>query len=179
MASLTADELREHVTTALGDTALELLLEAAWQAIAVVAGAEGDGVEVRPGGTSVVFLPRAASAIDTVKEWLGFSYERTLDATDYRLETDGVSVYRLASGLTPARYWQGPVELSFTAVDDEASRQLVQIALVRLFLDHHPGVQEEEIGDWRERFENNSDWNYATERDAILATLRARPLEFA
>lgn len=179
MASLNVAGFREHVTTALGDGALELLLDAAWLAIAEVAGAEGDVTEVRAGGGSVIFLPRPAGTITTVTEWLGFSYERELDPLDFRLATDGVSLYRLQSGTTPSPYWMGSVQIEYEPADDESARQVVQLALVKLFLDHHPGIQEEEIGDWRQVFQSNSVWNYAQERETILSTLRARPLEFA
>jgi hypothetical protein len=179
VASLNVAGFREHVTSALGDTPLELLLDAAWQAIAEVIGIEGDVTEVRDGGGSFIFLPRPAATITSVKEWLGYSSERTLDEDDYRLLSDGVSLKRLTTGTTPATYWAGPVEVALTPVDDESARQVVQIALVKLFLDHHPGIQEEEIGDWRQVFQSNSVWNYAQERESILDTLRARWLEFA
>lgn len=179
MASLNVAGFRLHVTTALGAEALELLLDAAWQAIAEVIGVEGDVTEVRDGGGSFIFLPRPAATITSVKEWLGYSYERTLAEDDYRLLSDGVSLKRLATGTTPATYWAGPVEIEYEPTDDDSSRQVVQIALVKLFLDHHPGIQEEEIGDWRQVFQSNSVWNYAQERETILDTLRARPLEFA
>lgn len=179
MASLNVAGFREHVTTALGDTALELLLDAAWLAIAEIAGAEGDVVEVRAGGGSILFLPRPAASITSVSEWFGYSTQRTLAANDYRLNSDGVSLHRLTVGTTPAVYWGGPVQIAYEPLSDESSRQVVQIALVKLFLDHHPGIAEEDIGDWRQVFQSNSVWNYAQERETILDTLRARPLEFA
>ena len=179
MPSLNATGLREHVTTALSDNALELLLDAAWQAIAGVAGAEGDVLDVRAGGGSVIFLSRRATVVSAVKEWHGFSYQRELAPDDYRLNADGVSLHRLISGTTPAAYWAGPVEVAFETASDDSSRQVGQIALVKLFVDHHPGIQEEEIGDWRQVFQSNSVWNYAQERETILETLRQRALEFA
>lgn len=179
MSSLTAAEFREHVTTSLGDEAIELLLDAAWQAIAAVAGEEGDVVDVRDGGGSYVFLSRRATSVNIVKEWLGYSYERTLDAGDYRLLSDGVSLRRLNTGTTPATYWAGPVEITSTAVDDDALRQSLQLQLVSLFLNHHPGITSQWIGDWREEFQSAANWSYATERQALLDTLRSRPLEFA
>lgn len=172
MASLNVAGFREHVTSALGANALELLLDAAWQAIAKVAGAEGDVTEVRAGGGSVIFLPRPAATITSVTEWLGYSNERILATDDYRLNSDGVSLHRLMAGTTPSVYWAGPVQIVYEAANDESSRQVVQIALVKLFLDHHPGIQEEEIGDWRQVFQSNSVWNYAQERETILGTLR-------
>lgn len=179
MASLSVAEFREHVTTSLGDDAIELLLDAAWQAIAIVAGEEGDVVEVRDGGGSYVFLSRRATSVDSVKEWLGYSYEQTLDAADYRLLSDGLSLRRLNSGTTPATYWAGPVEITATAVDDDALRQSLQLQLVSLFLNHHPGITAQWIGDWREEFQSAANWSYASEREALLNTLRSQPLEFA
>jgi hypothetical protein len=176
---LTVAELREHVTTALGDDALERLLDAAEQAIATIAGPVGDLTEIRDGGGSYIFLPRPASEIDTVTEWLGYSSERALDEDDYSLRSDGISLRRLTTGPNASAYWVGPVEVVYTPLDDVAARQAVQLALVRLFLDHHPGVTSESIGDWSETFASNSVWNYALERDGILATLRAPALGFA
>jgi hypothetical protein len=47
----------------------------------------------------------------------------------------------------------------------------VQIALVNLMLNYQPGAAEETIGDWTERFVNNSAWNTDTERETILHRL--------
>lgn len=178
MAALTAAELREHITTALSDDALQLLADAAWEAIAQAAGAEGALTEVYDGSGTYLFLTRPVSAFTSITETVG-STATILAADDYRLSPDGMSVRRLATGTSPQSYWQGDVSVVYVPADDEAQRQVVQIALVRLYVNHHPGIADERIGDWTESFQSNSVWNYAQERDNILATLRAPELWFA
>lgn len=178
MAALSVPELREHITTALGDDALERLGNAAWAAITETAGEEGDVTEIHDGGTTYLFLSRPAGTFTSIKETVG-STVTTLATSDYRLGIDGLSIRRLATGTNPQNVWQGTVEVIYTPTDDDAVRQVVQIALVQLFLNHHPGVQAETIGDWQEQFQSNSAWNYALERDNLLATLRAPALGFA
>lgn len=179
MASLTVEELREHVTSALEDEPLQRLLDAAWQAITKVAGPETASAAVLDGGYSYLTLPRRASAITQIIEWFGLSGARVLTVGNYRLSDDGISIRRLTSGDLASDYWVGPVQVEYVAADDEAERQVVQIALVRLFLNHHPGSTSEQIGDWQETFAANSVFNYAIERDAILATLAPTGALFA
>lgn len=178
MAALDATALREHITTALSDDALTRLGDAAWEEITEAAGAEGDVTEIHDTGGTYLFLSRPAGSFTSIKETVG-STVTTLATNDYRLGIDGLSIRRLATGTNPQTYWQGTVEVIYTPVADEEQRQVVQIALVRLYLNHHPGVTDEQIGDWRESYQNNSAWNYAQERDNILATLRAPALGFA
>jgi hypothetical protein len=178
MAALDAAALREHITTGLSDTALGLLGTAAWEAITQAVGDEGAITEIHDGGGTYLFLTRPAATFTSIKETIG-STITTLAANDYRTDVNGMSIRRLATGDNPQNYWQGTVEVIYTPTDDEAQRQVAQIALVELFLNHHPGLQAETIGDWQEQFQSNSAWNYALERDAILSTLRAPVLGFA
>lgn len=175
---LTATDLREHITTALGDDALQRLADAAWEQITEVVGSEGALTEVYDGSGTYLFLTRPVSAFTSITETVG-STATILATDDYRLGVDGLSVRRLATGTNPQSYWQGDVSVVYEPDNDEAQRQVVQIALVRLYLNHHPGIVDETIGDWRESFQSNSAWNYALERDNILATLRAPELWFA
>lgn len=178
MAALTVTELREHITTSLGDTALGLLGTAAWEAVTQAGGPDGVVTEIHDGGGTYLFLARPAASITSITETVG-STITTLAAGDYRLGLDGLTIRRLATGTNPQTYWQGDVAITYTPVAADASRQVAQIALVRLYLSHHPGVSEEQIGDWREAFQSNSAWNYALEREAILDTLREPVLGFA
>ena len=178
MALLTVDDLRAHVTSALTDDALQLLLDAAEQAITQVAGAPGEATQIIDGGTTWLFLRSPAAAITEIAEKVNTTIT-TLADDDYRLGSDLLSLRRLSDGTHPQTYWQGRVTIVSTPVDDIAFRSSVQIQLVRLFLDHHPGVQLETIGDWTEQFQSNSAWNYALERDSILSTLRAPTALFA
>lgn len=183
MASLTVDEFRQHVTTALGDEAVTRILAAAWTAIIEVAGdVDDDGhvTEFVNGGGTFLILTRATTVDDivSIKEWTGFSYERTLAADDYRLRADGRSLQRLITGTNVSPVFIGPTEVVYTPTEDDARRQMAQVQLAQLYLDHHPGVTSETIGDWSESFAGGGD-EYAAERDAILASLRAPNLGFA
>lgn len=181
MSLLTLDEARTFITTSLGDASLQLLLDAAEQAITDVAGPLGDDpterVEIHDGGTTYLFLRRPATEITTVKEWLGFDFERDLGPTDYRLSDDSVSLRRLSSSTTPAVSWLGPVEVTTVPVNDLAQRKIAQVELCRLALNKHPGAQSETIGDWSESFSDSAEW--AAARDEILASLVAQPWAFA
>jgi hypothetical protein len=170
MAILTVDELRTFVTTDLGDEALQTLLDATEAEIVALAGASGARTEITDGGSRFISLARPASAITSIKELVG-SVETTLATDDYLLYPGGMLIERLDYGTNPYPRWHGQVTTVYTALDDEALRKAVQLALCQLDLNYKPGLAEETIGEWTERYSNNSAWNIESERQSILARL--------
>ena len=169
---LSVEDAREHVETALGDDALQRLLDDAEQAITDQVGALGSVTAYVEGGGTYLFLPRRAASITGITEAYDSSTPLALAADDYRLGLDGVTVRRIDTGTNPRLSWYGgPVRVVLVAADDEAVRERVQIDLVRLALNYSPLRTGETIGDYSYQNASNSAWNYQTEREAILATL--------
>ena len=170
MAILTVDELRGFVTTDLSDEALQTLLDATEAEIVGLAGASGARTEIASGGYRFISLARPASAITSIEELVGTT-ETTLAADDYLLYPGAMLLERLQYGTNPHSRWQGRVTTIYTAVDDAALRKAVQADLCQLDLNYKPGLAEETIGEWTERYANNSAWNIESERQTILARL--------
>jgi hypothetical protein len=181
---LSLSELRQFVSTSLEDEPLQLFLDAAEQAINSRYGELGDAYGVEEtidGGRSYIFLRRRASSIDAITETDGLT-ETELEADDWRLRGDGVSVLRLGTGTNPRSWWGAPVVVNYTLLDDEAERKRVQQALVKLELGFVPGnIEMEQIGAWLERRSADGTFDYAEEREKILDSLggAAQPPGFA
>jgi len=174
------EDFRARVNTDVGDTALQARLYAAEQAIRARF-PETDGTETHDGGQSYIFLRRRASTITTVTETV-HGTETELDPTGFRLRDDGVSLLRLNHGLNPPTWrshtlssapWGHLVTVEYEPADDAAELARVQIALVELDVNAMPGLTSETIGSWSEQA--NSGIPYATEREAILASLALTP----
>jgi hypothetical protein len=167
---LTVDELREHVNTDLGDDALQRLLDAAEWAIVNRAGAPGARTEIASGGFRFIALARPAASITSIVETVS-SADTTLISDDYLVGTGEMLIERLGTGTNPRSGWAERVTTVYTPVDDDPVRVEVQIALCQLAINYLPGLAEETIGEWTERFTNNSAWSNQAERDAILERL--------
>lgn len=167
---LTVNELREHVTTDLGDDALQRLLDAAEEAIVARAGAPGVRTELAAGGYRFLTLGRPAASITSVVETVGES-DTTLATDDYQIGWGEMVLERLRTGTNPRSRWGDQTSVVYTPVDDDATREKVQIDLCKLAIASNPGLAAQAIGDWREDYVNNSAWNVASEREAILAQL--------
>lgn len=172
--ALTVDQLREHVTSGLGDDALQRLLDAAYVAIAARIGASGTRTELAFGGFRTIALGRPASSVTGVTETVGTT-TTTLNANDYRLRPDTYTVERLSTGTNSRWAWAGAVEVTYTAVDDDALRDSVAIDLVRLALTSNPGLTSETIGAWTEQYASNAQWNSTEEYQSILSRLESAP----
>jgi hypothetical protein len=175
---VTVAEFRERVNTDATDDAIQDLLDAAEESILARYPA-GSGTEIHDGGQSYIFLRHRATSITTITEhFSGTDVE--LDPEDFRLRDDGVSVLRLDTGpnrptawswASPA--WSMPVTVEYEIEDYDAELARVQVALVELDLNAMPGLTSETIGAWSEQA--NSGIPYATEREAILASLALTP----
>lgn len=173
--TLTVDDLRGHVESSLGDDALGLLLDAAYEAIDKVlgpAGYDGAGSTVSEylttGPGPLLMLSRPASAITSVLEGPD---ETALASDDYALVGDQL-VRRLDTGTNPRSRWLSPVQPVYEAVPDASERDRAAIALVKLDLNHEPGVASERLNDHSITFSSSSD-AYTADRDAILGSLAA------
>lgn len=172
MTLLLAD-LRDHVTTGLADDALQLLLDAAYDAIddylGIDDGAYGDTVTelLSPPNGDLLGLSRRALSVEAVIEGTV-----TLASDDYRLMPSGNILRRLMTGTNPQPRWLRRIEVRYTPVIDGSERDRVAIALVNLDLNYMPGMTMEVIGSWTEQKSQAPD-TYKKERAAILASYGA------
>lgn len=154
------------------DAWLQILLDATEAEIAdELGGPVGSVTEVVDGSLlSWLTLRRRADSITTIVE-TSDSVVTTIAADDYRIALDRRSLQRLGTGTNPSARWPRLVSVTYAAEADEPTRKRVQKALVELDAGYAPGRTDEQIGAWRESYQQSSVWNYQTERKAILATL--------
>ena len=179
---LTVDQFREHVTTTLPDAALQTLLDAAEAAILEVVGEPGEVTEYitarptgsgfAPWGLSVgyrrISVARPIATVTSVTEYL--SDEGTvLDTTDYR--ASGYVLQRIPDGTHPRWYWGNRVVVAYMPQDETADRERVQIELVRLDLNARPGLAEQAVEGFLERYSGAGLLQYSQERADLLASL--------
>jgi hypothetical protein len=173
VAILTVDEIRPFVDFPTGDAAdaaLQILLDAAEQAIVGRIGAAGAVTETVDGGWPTLILSRPIVSVTSITEDVDGD-ATLLDATDYRFAAGGYVLTRV-SGRTHFRTdWHGRTRVVYASADDAADRQRVQIALVRLDLNHRPGLTAEAIGAWSQSYSGTT---YQDEREDILATIGER-----
>lgn len=175
MALVDPAKFREHQATALVDTALQRLIDAAEGAVVRRYGGLASVSERRRGGGLFLFLSRSAATITSVTERYGDPLGVSsvlLDATDYTLQADGATLRREYTGTHPADRWTDDTVVVFVPFDDAAERIRVEIALVKLDLTHNPGLTAERIGDWSEGY-RTGDVSYSAEREDIIASLQA------
>jgi hypothetical protein len=173
MALLTVAELRSLVPgdIELEDAALQLLLDAAEQAITAEIGALGETTTYHDGGGSLLLLdrPTTADAIDSITESFDSESPTLLATDDWRIEADGRFLVRLLTGTNPSSWWAGPVRVVATPTSDLALRKGVQAELVKLELASNPGLAMIQVGNWMEQYSQGRP--YGEMRTDILATL--------
>lgn len=200
MTLLTVDDLRKHVTSALVDDALQMLLDAEEQAIVAVHGPIGTIVDLREGGVGLVALSRRAGSITSVDELylLGsrtvdrdlrqllyaeelWTYATALEPEDYLLDASGYLLQRQADGPNPADIWGQGVRVTYASFDDTAERKRVQLELMKLDLTYSPGLASQRIGDWTEAYQagTGARASHRDERDEILLSMVHGGLGFA
>lgn len=164
--ALTAEEMLPYLETALDATDLELLVDAAYAAIAKAHGPDGTVTERRLGTSGrVLMLAHRASAITAITE-----DDTALAADDYELRPGGRIVERLSDGTHPASRWRGYVDLQYTNAITDAERDQAAIALVQLETNFSPGVAGERLGDHQVTLVSGIG-SHEDERAAILASL--------
>lgn len=180
MAYPTTAEVREHITTTLGDTALARLIDAAKDDINARLGDDDDeAVEVyRPTNTSVLFLRRWAGEISAISEhwdrylmpgtyeWpFGSMQDIELDPSDY--DFDRNVLQRRFDGLNPSYRWGDVITVTYTGRGTEAIRARALIALVKLDINYEPGLNAKTVGAVSRSYRGQ----YAQERANILDSL--------
>jgi hypothetical protein len=169
---LTVDEFREHVSTSLGDDAVQRLLDAAEAEIVRYAGEPSSVSEIVDGRGRYLVLSRPADAITSIVEtW--WDTDTTLIADDYLVRSPYV-LERLRTGTSPHRDWWGRVTVTYLPADDEAIRIGVLLDLMQLVLNYNPGAASERIGAWEETFRTTLEANKA-EKSEILSRLDIGP----
>lgn len=179
MSILTVAEFREHVTTTLGEDAVQRLLDAAEEAIIERAGPAIDvsgsvitdtTERFNPNGRSLMLGWRAESIVEVI-ERAQWAVPVTLAADDYELSSSGFLLRRLYTGTHPATHWRPFVDVTYSPFSDLATRERVQIELCRLDIAFNPTLASQTIGAWSETYQTGLP--YATQRADILASLHA------
>ena len=169
MALLTATEVRQHIETDLGDTALDRLINDADLEIIDRLGAVASQTEVfKEPSNKHIILARKASSISSVVERI-IDTDYTLAASDYTLMGDGYTVERLQGSGYPNNIWQGIVTIVYVPPDETASRKRLLVDLVKLTL-AYDGRLSSGIGDVR--VQGFSD--YQAQRNALFDALQSR-----
>lgn len=174
--ALTLDDYRGLHSTALGDEALQLLLDAAEADVLAFTGtADATVVEWHSGGRALIALARPAESITSVvEEGPHNATPLTLAADDYRIDPSGVLLYRQGTGTNPRWTWlRGRVVVTYTGAKLEEQRLAVQADLVHLAESYNPGVGMTVVGAWTEMYATTMRAN-AVEREAILSRLTMR-----
>ena len=154
MTLLTVDQLREHIVTSLVDDAIQRLLDDAEAAIVAYAGPVGSITELVPGGGLNIVLSRpidAAGDVASVIERATSSSPSTLATDDWALRGSFV-LERLRTGTNGASWWRDRVSVTYTPIDDTATRKIVQVDLVRLEIAFNPALASETVGSWTQTY---------------------------
>jgi hypothetical protein len=168
MTLLSLGEAKSLVDSSLSDAALQILLDAAEQAITLYAGGSGAVTElISAGSGDLVMLSRPASAVSAITE-----RGETLASNDYVL--NGRTLRRVTGGTHPSSRWRGRISVTYTPQDETEVRKAVQASLLKLELNTRTGTQSESIGAWSETFTSGD--TYTAERQAILRRLRSSTL---
>jgi hypothetical protein len=169
MGLLTVDELREHVETALPDTALERILASCELAITQWAGplvidpheltVEDVTESVNAPGRTLLLLRQAPTAVTGVVDIAG-GIESGVDPSDVRIEGRYLRRLGMAS-------WGERTVVTYTPTDDSAIRRTVLIQLVQLELNVQPGMASQGAGPWSETY-----GKYLRQRNELLRAIR-------
>jgi hypothetical protein len=151
----------------LSDDTLEMLLDAAREAVDDFVGPVGDAeAHARPSGP-LLPLPRRALSIVSVVE-----RDVVLNPLDYALRPSGSVLVRLDTGPSPSSRWSGRVDVIYVAVPDLAAREAAMVALVQLDASRQtPGLVSQRIGDWEESYASPADGEYLAARQEILVAI--------
>ncbi len=146
MTILSATQLREHIETDLGDTALDRLAAAAESLIEAVIGPVSARTDDLKGGVKRIYTTAAVTTITSIKERdFADDDQVTLSANDWRKEA-GFRFIRLNNGDNARELWAEEVEIIYAPEVDTGMIQGVQITLVKQAV-VYSGAQRETFGD--------------------------------
>jgi len=170
---LTVADLRLRLDTQLGDTALQSLLDSAYQAIEQRVEPSGPITEYLSARGELLMLSRPADVISDVLEFVWAGQDGVeLDDTDFELRSSGQTLRRLTTGTNPSRWWRGKVSVTYLPRDDEALRDSVAVQLISLDVNTKFGLTSQTIGTWSESYESRPGYGYAEQRESILESLK-------
>ena len=152
---LSLDALRAVVATDLDDAALLFIIDDEEAELVRRYGAHGDGatptIATINGGLELLFLPRRAVSVSSVRERVYGGTYATVASTSYALSGAG-QVTRIGA------LWAPQIEVTYVPADDRALRRRVLIELVRIALEQTgytsvsvAGVSSVSAPNWEER----------------------------
>lgn len=145
---LTVDELREHVETALGDDALERILNAAEGDMNQHGGILTTTLDV-PDAVTEYFYPTARTLWFTAANYIDEIVEVTendviLDPLMYEVR-NGREIYRLDN-----LYWGSPVIVEYVPTTEELNRRkMLLVNLAKLYINADPGTSFQGAATWQ------------------------------
>jgi hypothetical protein len=177
---LNVTQLRQYVTSALEDAALQGLLTAAYEAIdpRLPSGAQTETITCE-GDLLMLSIP-AASITSIADRRYDFSDYIDLASDDYERESSTM-LRRLRHGTHPDWRWHRP-KVIYLPIPAEAERDRMAIALVKLDLTYQPALQRLRIGEYEEQYAAAAGLpgtGYADLREAILSSYSAGDGAFA
>ena len=165
---ITTDEIREHVESGLGDSALERIVDGCDAEIIRYAGPHFDAtqnltrsIKLRYGDKNA-WLPSKASSIVSVNEQAVGKLSDdsvSVDATEYELANNGWSAHK------PNGWRASTVIVEYVPVNNNSQRVLALIDLVQLQT-KFTGIQSESVNGYR-----STQVNYEKEHGRILKRL--------
>lgn len=152
MPLLTVEDLREHISTSLSDDALQVIIDANEALINRVLGELGvplTEIHHQTGYESIILTEHRFNVVDsppspTVIMGYGLPGAVTLDPDDFRVE--GVAIRRIDWGGNPGIWYDTPIAVTGTLVDNTEERILAMIQLCNLDINYKPGVQSYTVG---------------------------------
>lgn len=162
------EAVRTHVGTAPSDGDLQLLLEAALEAIEARFGPASPTrrERLRPFGRQWVKLGLRAEAVLSVND-----DGTDLTEDDYELFDGGRYLRRL--GTSSWVCWNGWVDVTYAPLSEDAQRDRVTLALIDFGLSNPQGLAAITVGPWSEQYQTKAPGDIVTERDAILSSMRS------
>jgi hypothetical protein len=164
--ALDLETVRAHVGDEPSDGDLQLLLEAALEAI-----------EARYGPANATKREYLRAFGPWVK--LGLRAEAVLDVTegttvlteaDYELWDGGMYLHRL--GETQPRSWSTWVDVTYVPLSEDAQRDAIALALIDSGTVNPEGLASITVGPWSESYQKQTPEEMQSQRQAILGSLR-------
>lgn len=170
---ITPTELREHVSSGLGDEALQRIIDAEEAAIVErwgeASAAQVEEFEEEFPGALIIPKRKVLSITSIAETWvdtfIGGAAPTTLAASDYEIVPGGKQIRRLSTGAHPLSSWGTRVILTYVPADETSKRVLALVSLCKLALAFN-GLDSESVGGGEYRMDQG---DYDAKREKILA----------